>query len=73
MRDVLEVLRQKELEIERVKREINAVRLAAVLLLLDDDTSDPAHRSGELQCSKPLRLSGFPHEPTLFRNSTKAS
>jgi hypothetical protein len=42
MRDVLEVLREKELEIERVRKEIKAVRLAAVLLLIADHTSDQA-------------------------------
>jgi hypothetical protein len=44
MRDVYEVLRQKELEVSRLKQEVEALRVAAPLLLADGEAEDE-HRS----------------------------
>jgi hypothetical protein len=40
MRDVYEVLRQKELEMSRLQKEIEALRVAAPLLLADGEAED---------------------------------
>ena len=40
MRDVYEVLRQKELEVSRLKQEVEALRVAAPLLSEDGEAED---------------------------------
>jgi hypothetical protein len=40
MRDVYEVLRQKELEMSRLQKEVEALRVAAPLLLADGEAED---------------------------------
>ena len=40
MRDVYEVLRQKEREVSRLKREVEALRVAAPLVSEDDQAKD---------------------------------
>jgi hypothetical protein len=40
MRDVYEVLRQKELEVSRLEKEVEALRVAAPLLLADGEAED---------------------------------
>jgi hypothetical protein len=40
MRDVYEVLRQKELEVSRLQKEVEALRVAAPLLLADGEAED---------------------------------
>lgn len=55
MKDVLDVLRTKEREVQRVRKEIEAVRLAAVLMLIADDndlTSVSAPIHGATQVSR---------------------
>jgi hypothetical protein len=46
MRDVYEVLRQKELEVSRLQKEVEALRVAAPLLSDEEDEDD---RPGPLQ------------------------
>jgi hypothetical protein len=46
MRDVMELLRAKEQELLRVKRQVEALRIAAPLLGGDDDQSVPAAKPG---------------------------
>jgi len=46
MRDVMELLRAKEQELLRVKRQVEALRIAAPLLGGDDDPSVPAAKQG---------------------------
>ena len=40
MRDVYEVLRQKELEVSRLEKEVDALRVAAPLLLADGEAEN---------------------------------
>jgi hypothetical protein len=40
MKNVYEVLRQKELEVSRLKQEVEALRVAAPLLLADGEAED---------------------------------
>ncbi len=40
MRDVYEVLREKELEVSRLEEEVKALRVAVPLLLEDGETED---------------------------------
>ena len=40
MRDVYEVLRQKELEVSRLQKEVEALRVAAPLLLADGEAEN---------------------------------
>jgi hypothetical protein len=40
MRNVYEVLRQKELEVSRLEKEVEALRVAAPLLLADGEAED---------------------------------
>jgi hypothetical protein len=40
MKNVYEVLRQKEFEVSRLKKEVEALRLAASLLLADGEAKD---------------------------------
>ena len=40
MKNVYEVLRQKELEVSRLQKEVEALRVAAPLLLADAETED---------------------------------
>ena len=40
MRDVYEVLRQKELEVSRLEKEVEALRVAAPLLLADGEAEN---------------------------------
>jgi hypothetical protein len=40
MRDVYEVLRQKELEVSRLEREVEALRVATPLLLADGEAEN---------------------------------
>ncbi len=42
MRDVMELLRSKEQELLKVKRQVEALRIAAPLLGREDDLSAPA-------------------------------
>ena len=46
MRDVMELLRAKEQELLRVKRQVEALRIAAPLLGGADDPSVPAAKQG---------------------------
>ncbi|HWO32770.1 MAG TPA: hypothetical protein VNO32_28570 [Candidatus Acidoferrum sp.] len=46
MRDVMELLRAKEQELLRVKRQVEALRIALPLLGGDDDPSVPAAKQG---------------------------
>jgi hypothetical protein len=43
MKDVYEVLRQKELEVSRLKTEVEALRIAVPLLLSDGEAEDHKH------------------------------
>lgn len=45
MKNIHDVLRQKELEIQQIQREIEALRVAARLLADDNDTDAPALRT----------------------------
>ena len=58
MRDVYEMLREKEIAIERVRREIGALRLACHLLCDESDLTSGAFESGVERKEKPdvLRL-----------------
>jgi hypothetical protein len=52
MKDVYEVLRQKELEKSRLESEVGALRVAAALLLADGEAEDcnpPTSRSSPVQ------------------------
>ena len=40
MKEVYEVLRQKELDVSRLQKEVDALRVAAPLLLADGETED---------------------------------
>jgi len=40
MKDVYEVLRQKELDVSRLEKEVEALRVAAPLLLADGEAED---------------------------------
>jgi hypothetical protein len=46
MRDVMELLRAKEQELLRVKRQVEALRIALPLLGGDDDSPVPAAKQG---------------------------
>jgi hypothetical protein len=43
MKDVYEVLRQKELEVSRLKTEVEALHMAVPLLLADEEAEDHKH------------------------------
>jgi hypothetical protein len=43
MKNVYEVLRQKELELSRLEKEVEALRLAAPLLWEDGEAEDDSH------------------------------
>jgi hypothetical protein len=43
MKDVYEVLRQKQLEVSRLKTEVEALRIAVPLLLADGEAEDQNH------------------------------
>ena len=57
MRNVYEVLRQKELELTRLEKEVEALRVAAPLLSDDKDTGL------ESTTSKPTLASTTPQQP----------
>jgi len=46
MKDVMELLRAKEQELLKVKRQVEALRIAAPLLGADDDSHAPAMKPG---------------------------
>jgi hypothetical protein len=56
MKNVYEVLRQKELELTRLEKEVEALRVAAPLLSDDKDSAS------ELEYNKPT-LAGMPQQP----------
>jgi hypothetical protein len=56
MKNVYEVLRQKELELAKLEKEVEALRVAAPLLSDDKD-------SGEISTTKPTLASALPQQP----------
>ncbi len=53
MKNIHDVLRQKELEIQQIQREIEALRLAARLLADDAETEAPAVRPSVASAAVP--------------------
>lgn len=49
MRDVMELLRAKEQELVKVKRQVEALRIALPLLSSEDETHQPAVMPGNKQ------------------------
>ena len=47
MKNVYEVLRQKEMELTRLEKELAALRLVAPLLSEEKENADVEHRHGE--------------------------
>jgi hypothetical protein len=57
MKNVYEVLRQKELELAKLEKEVEALRVAAPLL------SDDKESGAELSANKPTLTSNLPQQP----------
>ena len=57
MKNVYEVLRQKELELARLEKEVEALRVAAPLLSDDKDSG------AEMPSNKPTLASNLPQQP----------
>jgi hypothetical protein len=57
MKNVYEVLRQKELELAKLEKEVEALRVAAPLLSDDKDSG------AELSGNKPTLTSSLPQQP----------
>jgi hypothetical protein len=57
MKNVYEVLRQKELELARLEKEVDALRVAAPLLSDDKDSG------AEMSSNKPTLASNLPQQP----------
>jgi hypothetical protein len=57
MKNVYEVLRQKELELAKLEKEVDALRVAAPLLSDDKDSG------AEMPSSKPTLASNLPQQP----------
>jgi hypothetical protein len=57
MKNVYEVLRQKELELARLEKEVEALRVAAPLLSEEKEpTSEPKPTLAAAQAQQPLRI-----------------
>jgi hypothetical protein len=57
MKNVYEVLRQKEMELARLEKEVEALRLVAPLLSEDKEAADPAKTSfGMGTAQQPIRI-----------------
>lgn len=57
MKNVYEVLRQKEMELARLEKEVEALRLVAPLLSEDKEAVDPAKTSfGMGTAQQPIRI-----------------
>ncbi len=57
MKNVYEVLRQKEMELARLEKEVEALRLVAPLLSEDKEVADPAKNSfGTSTTQQPIRI-----------------
>jgi hypothetical protein len=67
MRDVYEVLRQKELEKSRLENEVEALRIAAPLLLADGEAED------DHQATLRRAVNDTPHQARSGDRSTKFS
>jgi hypothetical protein len=59
MKNVYEVLRRKEMELTRLKREVEALRMVAPLLA---DCGEPAPISGDESALRPILSDGWIHE-----------
>jgi hypothetical protein len=59
MKDIYEVLRQKELELSRLKKEVEALRVAAPLLS-EDDEADNGHLKLTLASSRAVNATPQP-------------
>jgi hypothetical protein len=57
MKNVYEVLRQKELELAKLEKEVDALRVAAPLLSDDKDSG------AEMSSNKPTLASNLPQQP----------
>ena len=55
MKNVYEVLRQKEMELARLEKEVEALRLVAPLLSEDKEGADPA-KNGFGTTQQPIRI-----------------
>ena len=60
MRDLREVLRQKEVELERVTQEVEALRLAQRLLAEDADEKGRSGPAGDSSRDRTTRVKVFP-------------
>ena len=57
MKNVYEVLRQKEMELARLEKEVEALRLVAPLLSEEKESADPSKNSfGVSQTQQPIRI-----------------
>jgi hypothetical protein len=56
MKNVYEVLRQKEMELARLEKEVEALRLVAPLLSEEKESADPSKSFGMGQTQQPIRI-----------------
>ena len=56
MKDIYEILRQKELDMSRLQREVEALRVAAPLLLPDTEAEDHSQPTPDSAAPQPIDL-----------------
>ncbi len=72
MKNINDVMRQKELEIQQLQREIEALRVAARLLADDSDTEAPAARPAITNSAvpRPTPIVTKPADPVFAQSAS---
>jgi predicted house-cleaning NTP pyrophosphatase (Maf/HAM1 superfamily) len=69
MKNIYDVMRQKELEIERLKKEIEALRVVAPML----EDREPAPIAASTAAAKPYSSTQQNNEPVIAADTGKAA